>query len=55
MANRAQTDFEYAGIIKLTGGINKLYSNRETTPIDKQNVIRMNRDTLYSLDRLKQR
>lgn len=47
--DRAQTDFEYAGIIKLTGGINKLHSNRETTPIDKQNVIRMNRDTLYSL------
>jgi len=47
--DRAQTDFEYAGIIKLAGGINKVHSNRTTTPIDKQNVIRMNRDTLYSL------
>ncbi len=47
--NRAQTDFEFAGIIKLAGGINKLHSNRTPTPIDKQNVIRMNRDTLYSL------
>jgi len=47
--DRAQTDFEYAGIIKLAGSINKLHSNREPTPIDKQNVIRMNRDTLYSL------
>jgi hypothetical protein len=46
---RAQTDFEFAGILKLSGGINKLHSNREPTPIDKQNVIRMNRDTLYSL------
>ena len=47
--DKAQTDFEYAGIIKMTGGINKIHSNREPTPIDKQNVIRMNRDTLYSL------
>ncbi|MGB7757052.1 MAG: DUF1254 domain-containing protein [Salinisphaera sp.] len=47
--NRAQTDFEFAGILKMTGGINKLHHNRTPTPIDKQNVIRMNRDTLYSL------
>jgi hypothetical protein len=46
--DRAQTDFEYAGIIKQAGGINKLHSNRAPTPIDKQNIIRMNRDTLYS-------
>ena len=46
--DRAQTDFEYAGIIKQAGGINKLHSNRTPTPIDKQNIIRMNRDTLYS-------
>jgi hypothetical protein len=48
--DKAQTDFEYAGIIKLAGGINKVHSNREPTPIDKQNVIRMNRDTLYTLN-----
>lgn len=47
--NRVQTDYEFAGILKLSGGINKLHSNRAPTPIDKQNVIRMNRDTLYSL------
>lgn len=47
--DRAQTDFEFAGIAKMAGGINKLHSNRQPTPIDKQNVIRMNRDTLYSL------
>jgi len=46
--NKAQTDFEFAGIIKLSG-INQVHSNRAPTPIDKQNVIRMNRDTLYSL------
>jgi hypothetical protein len=32
----------------MTGGINKLMSFREPTPLDKQSVIRMNRDTLYS-------
>jgi hypothetical protein len=47
--DRAQTDMEFDGIIKLAGGINKLHNNRTPTPIDKQNVIRMNRDTLYSL------
>ncbi len=46
--DKAQTDFEYAGIIEQAGGINKLHSNRAATPIDKQNIIRMNRDTLYS-------
>ncbi len=47
--NKVQTDFEFSGIVKLTGGINKIHNNRAPTPIDKQNVIRMNRDTLYSL------
>lgn len=47
--NKAQTDLEYKGILKLAGGINKLHHNRTPTPVDKQNVIRMNRDTLYSL------
>jgi hypothetical protein len=47
--NKAQTDFEFAGIAKLAGGTNRIHSNRTPTPIDKQNVIRMNRDTLYSL------
>jgi hypothetical protein len=47
--NKAQTDLEYKGILKMAGGINKLHHNRTPTPVDKQNVIRMNRDTLYSL------
>lgn len=47
--DRAQTDMEFDGIIKLAGGVNKLHNNRAPTQIDKQNVIRMNRDTLYSL------
>jgi hypothetical protein len=45
---RAQADMEFDGILKLSGGTNKWQHNREPTPIDKQNVIRMNRDTLYS-------
>jgi hypothetical protein len=45
---RAQADMEFAGILKLSGGVNKWQHNREPTPIDKQNIIRMNRDTLYS-------
>ena len=44
----AQADMEFDGILKLSGGINKWQHNREPTPIDKQNIIRMNRDTLYS-------
>jgi hypothetical protein len=45
---RAQADTEFAGILKSSGGTNKWQHNREPTPIDKQNIIRMNRDTLYS-------
>jgi hypothetical protein len=44
----AQADMEFDGILKLSGGINKWAHNREPTSIDKQNIIRMNRDTLYS-------
>lgn len=47
--NKAQTDREFAGTLKMTGGINKFVHNRTPTPVDKQNVIRMNRDTLYSM------
>jgi hypothetical protein len=47
--NRAQTDFQFAGFNKLAGGINKIHNNLQPTPIEQQNVIRMNRDTLYSM------
>jgi len=46
---RAQTDHEFAGILKEAGGINKFKTDKSPTPIDRQPVIRMNRDTLYSL------
>lgn len=44
---RAETHRMFAG---MTGGapVNTLIHRREPTPIDAQDVIRMNRDTLYS-------
>lgn len=44
---RAETDMTLDRYVK-QGGIGKLGHMREPTPIDKQDVIRMNRDTLYS-------
>ncbi|MGE0053090.1 MAG: DUF1214 domain-containing protein [Hyphomicrobium sp.] len=44
----AETAGQFDRILKMTGGINELRSFREPTPLDKQSVIRMNRDTLYS-------
>lgn len=46
--NRAETDMYFAGTIKLAGGIGKFEQHREIMRIDKQTVIRANRDTLYS-------
>jgi len=45
---RAETAAQFDRIIAMTGGVNKLRHFRQPTPIDKQSVIRMNRDTLYS-------
>lgn len=45
---RAETASQIDRFLKLTGGVNKWFHNRQPTPLDKQNVIRMNRDTLYS-------
>ena len=44
---RAQSDVIFASYVK-KGGFGKFLHEREPTPIDKQPVIRMNRDTLYS-------
>lgn len=46
---RAETDRQFSQIIKMAGSVNKLYHFRVPTPLDKQNVVRMNRDTLYSM------
>ncbi len=45
---RAETDLYFHNTAK-DGGFGTLHHNRVLTPIDKQIVIRMNRDTLYSM------
>ena len=44
----AEADMQMDRMLKMAKGVNKWTHNRQPTPIDKQNVIRMNRDTLYS-------
>ena len=44
---RAETDLYFGTLVK-QGGFGKLFHYRTPTPIDKQDVVRMNRDTLYS-------
>jgi len=45
---RAETAFQFDRMVEMAGGINKWNHLRVPTPLDKQSVIRMNRDTLYS-------
>jgi len=45
---RAESDKYFHSYVQL-GGIGNFYHIRKPTPIDAQKVIRMNRDTLYSL------
>jgi len=45
---RAETDRMFAAIQAQAGGVNQFFHNRVPTPVDRQTVIRMNRDTLYS-------
>ena len=45
---RAETDTAMRGTAKSGGGVGKIFHLRAPTPIDKQTIIRMNRDTLYS-------
>ena len=45
---RAETAAQFDRALQMTGGINKWLHFRQPTPLDKQSVIRMNRDTLYS-------
>lgn len=46
---RAETDRSFANIAKMAGGVNRLYPFRNVTPLDHQTVVRMNKDTLYSM------
>jgi len=45
---RAETDRNFHNFLGLTGGVNRFFHIRKPTPLDKQTVIRMNLDTLYS-------
>jgi hypothetical protein len=45
---RAETDLYLGNVVKDAGGVGKYVHHRDVTPIDKQPVIRINRDTLYS-------
>ncbi|TKV71869.1 DUF1254 domain-containing protein [Bradyrhizobium elkanii] len=45
---RAESDLYFGNNVKDTGGTGKLFHHREPMSIDKQMVIRANRDTLYS-------
>lgn len=45
---RAETDRMFSDLQRDAGGINTLLHNREPAAIDRQTVIRLNRDTLYS-------
>jgi hypothetical protein len=46
---RAESDRQFGVVARMAGGVNRLYHFRRPTPLDKQNVVRMNRDTLYSM------
>ena len=46
--NRAESDMYFANSAKEAGGTGKLLHRREVVPVDKQPVVRANRDTLYS-------
>lgn len=44
---RAESDMYFVRFAKLAGGLGKFYFYRTPTRIDQQDVVRMNRDTLY--------
>lgn len=46
---RAESDRQFGNIVKMAGSVNRLFHFRSPTPLDQQNVVRMNRDTLYSM------
>lgn len=46
---RAESDRQFGVVANVAGGVNRLFHFRRPTPLDQQNVVRMNRDTLYSM------
>ena len=45
---RAESDLYFHSIAVKENALGKFFNNREPAPIDNQNIIRLNRDTLYS-------
>ena len=45
---RAETAAQFDRVVANAGGVNQFFHLREPAPLDKQTVIRMNRDTIYS-------
>ncbi len=45
---RAESDRAFSNALLLTGGVNRFFHFRQVTPLDRQTVVRMNKDTLYS-------
>jgi len=46
---RAESDRQFGVVVNMAGSVNRFYHFRRPTPLDKQNIVRMNRDTLYSM------
>jgi hypothetical protein len=46
---RAESDKYFSAVAITDGALGKFHHNREVEPVDHQNVIRANRDTLYSV------
>lgn len=46
---RAETDRMFAALEAQASGVNRWHHSRVATPLDQQTVVRMNRDTLYSM------
>jgi hypothetical protein len=46
---RAESDRQFGNVVKMAGGVSRLFHFRSPTPLDRQNVVRMNRDTIYSM------
>ena len=44
---RAESDMYFSGVVK-NGGLGKFDHTRDPAPLDKQTVMRLNQDTLYS-------
>ncbi len=46
---RAESDRQFHQIARMAGEVNRFFHFRNPTPLDKQNIVRMNKDTLYSM------